>query len=28
LNQNLFADYEDLSRQQIDKVLRVMQLIK
>lgn len=28
LNQNLLADYEELSRQQIDKVLRVMQLVK
>ncbi|UCF62989.1 MAG: S41 family peptidase [bacterium] len=28
LNQNVLADYEDLSRQQIDKVLRVMQLVK
>jgi carboxyl-terminal processing protease len=28
LNQNLFADYEELSKQQIDKILRVMQLVK
>lgn len=28
LNQNLFADYEELSKQQIDKFLRVMQLVK
>ena len=28
LNQNLFADYEELSKQQIDKILRVMQLVR
>jgi carboxyl-terminal processing protease len=28
LNQNLFADYEDLSRKQVDKILRVIQLVK
>ena len=28
LNQSLFADYEELSKQQIDKLLRVMQLVK